>query len=88
MMNHQYSEGVKVTCVLDKRLRNKNDKKGCDKGIALKNRKNSLPDPEKVKVILEFPSKADEKNDSVNTDLQEAKKMLSNMLEKYLRAIS
>ena len=54
----------------------------------MENQKNSLPDPEKVKVILEFPSKADEKNDSLNTDLQEAKKMLSNMLEQYLRAIS
>ena len=87
-MNHQYSEEIKVTHVLDKRLRNKNDKKGCDKGVAVKNRKNSLLDPEKVKIILEFPSKADEKYDSLNTDLQEAKKMLTNMLEKYLRAIS
>lgn len=88
MLDHQYYEEVKVMRVLDKRLRNKNDKNGCDKGIAVENQKNSLPDPEKVKVILEFPSKADEKNDSLNTDLQEAKKMLSNMLEQYLRAIS
>ena len=87
-MNQQCSVGVKATHVLDKRLENKNDRKGCDIRSAVENEKKQLQDSEKMKVILEFPSKMVNENGSVNSELQEARKMLSNMLEKYLKAIS
>lgn len=88
MLNNQLPESrsCQNVLVLDKFSENINCSKRSDKEYGLKNSGSKIS--ENMRIILEFPTEDDKENDSREESIKDVRRILSGMLEKFMRKIS
>ena len=88
MLNNQLPESrsYQNVLVLDKFSENINGSKRSDKEYGLKN--SGSKTSENMRIILEFPTEDDIGNDNREESIQDVRRILSGMLEKFMRKTS
>jgi len=88
MLNVQLPESrsCQNVLVLDKFSENINGSKRSDKEYGLKNRGSKTS--ENMRIILEFPTENEKGNDSREESIKDVRRILSVMLEKFMRKTS
>lgn len=88
MLNNQLPESrsCQNVLVLDKFSENINGSKRSDKEYGLKN--SGSKTSENMRIILEFPAEDEKENDSREESIKEVRRILSVMLEKFMRKTS